>query len=559
MLASTLTLANILISSAVAVIGSLPRVNEFTSIPPSTITLVPERVISDALAEWPIVDPSTNTLSTTNDPAVTLLVVLSSPEVSIDVLPSSEPAVTVPIVDIDAEPALGANVLSASPLVYLSSRSDFIDEVTPVNWLILSFETVTPSSILNSEALAVILSKSLIFAAAVELNVVPPIFKLFTVVNPLMVVGLFIVTALVSSEIKLGFPVWPILEDTIKDPAVTTLVPIFISPKLLVILPPLNGPTVTIELLPSLTLNLLSASVSVYLFSNSVAIDVDTPASWLILAAVTFTRPLMAFRSLVLTSAPSKIFNSLAEAVTVSFEILRVLVSITPFIDTKPLDNTIKSASLTCPILEPSIVISPACKVLDLRSLLLISILPKELDIEPWAREPTFTSEELPSFRLNLSSACTLVYLAIRSSFIDDSTPDKWLILLDVTLVTPSKILISPALAVTEVPPICNSLTLTSPLLPYITAALFTISPATESLIKLSFAAGAVTSDAEPELPMYNLDVLSSLTWLLLSVTIALDDGNTPGVAPIILLMFCNAFSSNSDVPRIIPDDLSFA
>ena len=425
MLASTLTLANILISSAVAVIGSLPRVSEFTSIPPSTITLVPERVISDALAEWPIVDPSTNTLSTANDPAVTLLVVLSSPEVSIDVLPSSEPVVTVPIVDIEAEPALGANVLSASPLVYLSSKSDFIDEVTPVNWLILSFETVTPSSILNSEALAVILSKSLILAAAVELNVVPPIFKLFTDVNPLIVVGLFIVTALVSSEIKLGFPVWPILEDTIKEPAVTTLVPIFISPKLLVILPPLNGPTVTIELLPSFRLNLLSASVSVYLFSNSVAIDVDTPASWLILAAVTLTSPLIAFKSLVLTSAPSKIFNSSAEAVTVWLEILSVLVSIAPLIDTKPLDKTIKSASFTCPILEPSTVISPACKVPDLMLLLPISILPKVLVIEPWARDPTFTSEELPSFRLNLSSACTLVYLARRSSFIDDSTPDK--------------------------------------------------------------------------------------------------------------------------------------
>ena len=58
---------------------------------------------------------------------------------------------------------------------------------------------------------------------------------------------------------------------------------------------------------------------------------------------------------------------------------------------------------------------------------------------------------------------------------------------------------------------------------------------------------------------MYNLDVLSSLTWLLLSVTMALDEGKTPGVAPIILLMFCKAFSSSSDVPRIIPDDLSFA
>ena len=47
-----------------------------------------------------IVNLSTNTLSSANDPAVTLLVVLSSPEVSIDVLPSSEPVVTVPIVDI---------------------------------------------------------------------------------------------------------------------------------------------------------------------------------------------------------------------------------------------------------------------------------------------------------------------------------------------------------------------------------------------------------------------------------------------------------------------------
>ena len=138
--------------------------------------------------------------------------------------------------------------------------------------------------------------------------------------------------------------------------------------------------------------------------------------------------------------------------------------------------------------------------------------------------------------------------LSSNWSCIDDVTPDNILILVWST-VTPSRILISLADAVTSEPFNCNLDVLISPLVPYITALLAVTIPGAAVLSLFNSAAEDNTLVELLPAPKWSSPALTTSIWELESVVTTLDAAAVPSVIPDKLETI---FSVNSEEPSNI-------
>ena len=444
---SVAPIRNVLADNFPDVVKSLLTVNELLA---NTIKLV--------LLTCPIVELLITTLSTAKSPAVMLpsVLIVLEPGYICPKFVVIEPDDNAPTVVIVEAPELAINAESASDLVYLLFNCVWIELVTPFTYPNSVDVVLIPSSLFKSEAL--------------EVTAVLPNVRLFTA-NPALIVVLLPITNESEFNVnKPGLDAWPMFElfntrlSTSSEPAyiapdvVILLEPVLIDPKLDVIEPLSNAPTVTIELLPAFGANVFVALLDdnkLFIWFCKLPVAPDTKFNSCCVAV----KPLSLLISSLSAVTPFIILSSDTDASTTLPLTINWVASNLPLIVTLPAEKAkldpvlccivellmlISSTSNSPPVILPNVVI-----VLDP-----VSILPKPLVILPELRAPTVTILPPAEFAIALST-CDLVYLSSNAALTLVVKLLKWLILSLVT-VTPSRILSSAAVEVTTSPSIFN-------------------------------------------------------------------------------------------------------